>query len=79
MQHPYTVQLSYKARKGVAFRGFIMENDVAIGRCWRGAIHDGYVPPIEYTFFSSQARNRFDDFANCLSIGETIEALLPLK
>lgn len=79
MQHPYSVKLTYRAKKGnfPALRGEIYERDIVIGRFSRGPVVDGYVPPIEYKFLSTQARNRFDDFANCLSIEETIEALIP--
>jgi hypothetical protein len=79
MQHPYSVKLTYRAKKGnwPALKGEIYERDVMIGKFSRAAVVDGYVPPIEYKFFSEASRNRFDDFADCLSIAETIEALIP--
>lgn len=60
-------------------RGEIYENDVLIGRFSRGPVVDGYVPTIKYKFLSTQARNRFDDFADCLTIPESIEAIMPDK
>jgi hypothetical protein len=78
MEHPYSVKITYKAKKGTwpAFRGEIYERDILIGKCSRAPLN-GWVPPIEFKFFSSQAQARFDDFADCLSIGESIEAILP--
>lgn len=79
MQHPYSVKLTYKAKQGnwPALRGEIYEHDVCIGTFKRGSVVDHFVPPIEYKFGSTQALNRFDDFADSLSIEETIEALIP--
>jgi hypothetical protein len=75
--HNYSVKFTYKAKKGSwpAMRGHILEGDVIIGTFERRAVVDGYIPDITYKFFSSQARGRFDDFADCISIAETIEAL----
>ena len=76
--HIYSVKLLHKGRgKWPTLRGEIYERDVCIGRFHRGAMQQGFIPPIESTFYSTQAHNRFDDFADCLSIEETIEALLP--
>lgn len=79
MNHPYSVKLTYRAKKGnwPALRGEIYERDVMIGRFSRRPVVDHYVPPIEYKFLSDASRNRFDDFADCLSIEESIEALIP--
>lgn len=79
MQHPYTAKLTYKAKKGSwpALRGELFEKDVRIATFSRGPVVDHFVPPIEYKFGSTAARNRFDDFADSLSIEETIEALIP--
>lgn len=79
MQHRYSVKLTYRARRGLfpAMRGEIYEGDVRIGQFSRAATVDGYVPPFQYRFFSERSQARFDDFADCLSIGETIEALIP--
>lgn len=77
--HKYTAKILHKGKdkKWPALKGEIYEKDVLIGRFSRKAVEDGYVPPIEYKFLSSQAKARFDDFADSLSIEETIEALLP--
>jgi hypothetical protein len=79
MNHPYSVKLTYRAKKGnwPALKGEIYERDIMIGRFSRGPVVDGYVPPIEYRFLSDASRHRFDGFADCLSIEETIEALIP--
>ena len=78
--HPYSVKLTFKGagKTFPALKGDIYEKDVVIGTFSRKKVVDGYVPPIEYKFKSSQAKARFDDFADSLSIEETIEALLPL-
>ena len=60
-------------------KGELYEKDVLIGTFSRGPVRDHFVPPIEYKFRSEAARNRFDDFSDCLTIEETIEALLPLN
>lgn len=77
--HKYSVKLTHKGKdkRWPALKGEIYEKDVMIGRFSRGAVRDGYIPPIEYKFLSSQAKSRFDNFADSLSIEETIEALLP--
>lgn len=79
MKHPYTATLTYKAKKGFwpALRGELWEKDMRIATFKRAATEEGFVPPIEYRFFSTAALHRFDDFADCLSIEETIEALIP--
>lgn len=76
--HVYSVKLTYKAKKGnfPALRGELYEKDFIIARFSRGATRDNFVPPIEYKFLSDASKHRFDDFANCLSIEETIEALI---
>lgn len=77
--HKYSVKLTHqgKDKRWPSLKGEIYEGDVMIGRFSRAAVKDGYVPPIEYKFLSSQAKARFDDFADSSSIAETIEALLP--
>lgn len=79
MRHPYSVKLTYKAKKGnfPALRGELYEHDVLIARFSRKAVVDHYVPPIEYKFYSEQSKARFSDFSDSLSIEETIEALIP--
>ena len=78
MQHKFSAVLSYKAKKGMfpALRGQLLEGDVEIATFKRAPVADGYVPPIEYKFHSGRAQVRFDDFADSLSIEETIEALI---
>ena len=78
MGHPYSAKLTYKAMLGnfPAMRGEIYEHDVLIGTFKRGPTRAGYVPPIEHRFLSDASKYRFSDFADCLSIEETIEALL---
>lgn len=76
--HPYRAEVTYHGvdPRWPVLKGQLWENDVCIGHFSRGAVRDGYIPPIEFKFYSTQARNRFDDFADCLSIEETIEALI---
>jgi hypothetical protein len=76
--HRYRVKL-LKHGKGQwpTLKGDLYEDDVIIARFTRGAVRDGYIPPIEYKFHSDASKNRFSDFSDCLSIEETIEALLP--
>lgn len=78
--HDYSAKITFKGKDKTwpALKGEIYEKDVLIGTFSRGAVKDHYVPPIEYKFRSSQAKVRFDDFSDSLSIEETIEALLPL-
>jgi hypothetical protein len=78
MNHPYTAKLTYKAKKGnwPSLRGELYEGDVLIGSFKRAPVEDGFIPPIEYKFRSEASRHRFDDFADSLSIEETIEALI---
>lgn len=78
MQHPYSAKLTYKAKRGLfpAMRGEIYEKDVMIGKFERGPTVDHFVPPITYKFFTDRAKARFDTFADCLSIEETIDALI---
>jgi hypothetical protein len=77
--HPYSVKLTRCSKKGrwPSFKGEIYEHDVLIGSCWRGATVDHFVPPIEYKFRTDASFNRFDNFADCLSVEESIEAILP--
>ena len=78
MEHPFSAKLTYKAKLGnfPAMRGELYEHDVLIGSFKRGPVVDRFVPPIEYKFRSDASKHRFDDFADCLSIEETIEALI---
>lgn len=80
MQHPYSAKLTYKAKKGdfPAMRGEIYERDIVIARFSRAPVEDGYIPPIETKFLSERAKDRFETFSDCLSIEETVEALLPM-
>ena len=76
----YSVRLTYTSpRPGPwpKIAGKILEGNVWVGEFARAAPSGRWIPPITYKFFSQAARNRFDDFADSLSIEETIEALLP--
>lgn len=77
--HPYRVKLTYTGAHKVwpKIKGKILENDVWIGEFSRGATERGYIPPIVYKFYSTAAQTRFNDWADCLSIPESIEALIP--
>lgn len=77
--HPFSVEILSKGKDKMwpALKGEIYEKDVLIGTFSRGAVRDGFVPPIKYKFRTEKAKSRFDDFADSLSIEETIEALLP--
>lgn len=79
MQQPFNAKLLYKSTRGSfpALKGELYESDVLIGTFRRGATRQGFIPPIQYKFFSSAAQARFDNFADCLSIEETIEAIIP--
>jgi hypothetical protein len=77
--HDYSVKLLSvgKTGKWPALKGEIYEKDVLIGTFSRGSTRQGYVPPIESKFRTDRAKMRFMDFADSLSVEETIEALLP--
>ena len=77
--HKYSVKVLEKGKTGKfpSLKGEIYEKDVLIGRFSRAATKDGFVPPIVSKFLSTQAKARFEDFSDSLSIEETIEALLP--
>jgi len=76
--HPYSVKVLYKGKgRWPKLKGEIYEHNVLIGTFSRGAVQDGYIPPIEYKFRTERSKARFDDFADSLSIEETIESLLP--
>jgi hypothetical protein len=77
--HDYSVKILHqgKDKRWPALKGEIYEKDVLIGTFSRGAVRDGYVPPIESKFRTSASKARFEDFSDSLSIEETIEALLP--
>ncbi len=80
MQHPYSAVITRKGRARLfpCIQGELYENDVLIAKFKRGAVKQGCVPDLEYRFLSTASRNRFQDFADCTSIAESIEALLPL-
>lgn len=77
--HDYSVKMLSVGKTGKfpALKGEIYEKDVLIGTFSRGATRDRFVPPIEAKFRTDRAKARFEDFADSLSIEETIEALLP--
>lgn len=76
--HPYSVKILYKGKgQWPKLKGEIYEHDVLIGTFSRDAVQGGYVPPIEYKFRTERSKARFEDFADSLSIEETIESLLP--
>ena len=73
----YSAKILSKGKDKVfpAFSGILLEGDVQIATFSRGAVRNHFVPPIEYKFHSTQAHNRFANFADCLSIAESIEAV----
>lgn len=77
MQTKYTIQTKFgNINSGKAARGFILENGSQIAQFKRDGKDDlGYISPIEVKWFSERAKARFEDFCNCLSISETIEAI----
>ncbi len=58
-------------------KGKILDGNIQIGTFKRAAVRQGCIPPMEYKFFTSQSRNRFASLADCLSVEEIIEAMLP--
>lgn len=77
-EHPFSVKVLYKGKgRWPALKGEIYEHDVLIGTFTRGAVQGNYIPPIDYKFRTERAKARFEDFADSISIAETIEALLP--
>jgi hypothetical protein len=78
MQHPFSAKVLHKAKRGLfpALKGELYQKDVLIGTFKRDATVEGFVPPIQYKFRTEGAQRRFSDFADCLTIEETIEALL---
>jgi len=74
----YHVNLTYRssAKSFPSIRGELLENNIIICRFSRGRVIDGYIPPIKYKFLSDASRVRFDDYADCISIPEAIEALI---
>ena len=78
MKHPYSAKVTHKGKQTTwpTLRGELYEHDVLIGTFVRGPVVDHFVPPIEYKFRSDASKHRFDDFADSLSIEETIEALI---
>lgn len=79
MHNKYSVKLTYRAKKGSfpAMRGEVYERDVLIGKFSRGPVVDHYIPEMEVKFRTAAAESRFQDFADSLSVTETIEALIP--
>lgn len=75
MQHPFIAKITERFPRG-GFKGELLEHDVIIATFKRGAVSRGFVSPIEVKFNSTQARARFEEFSDSLSIGETIEAVL---
>lgn len=69
--HPYRVVNILCDTKGRVKRADLTENGIVIGIVTKGEIY-----PYKVRFLSTQARARFDDFADSLSIGEAIEALI---
>lgn len=78
MNHPYSAKLLHKGKDKLwpCLKGEIYEKDVLIGTFTRGAVQDHYVPPIVTKFRTDAAKARFEDFSDCLSIAETVEALI---
>lgn len=74
MQHPYKAVITMSGTRGKA-SGEIFEGEIQIGTFNRPAKQGHYIAPITYKFFSTASRARFEDFADCLTIEETIEAL----
>lgn len=79
MDHPFSVKLTYKAKKGnwPALRGEIYEHDVRIATFQRGPVVDHTIGELTYKFFSDASKYRFMEIADCLFIPEIIEALMP--
>ena len=74
MTHAYTLINVTKSPRG-AIKAQLAENGSVIAEVRRPA-PGRLILPYEVTkFYSDRARCRFDDFCNCLSMGETIEAI----
>jgi len=70
--HPYKVENIQRDAKGQVRKADLTENGIVIA-----VVQKGVGPYPYYTrFFSSQARARFDSFADSLSTAEAIEALI---
>ena len=76
-KHPYSVRIVHRAKKGPfpSFRAELLEHDVIVCRFKRESVKDGYVPPITFRFLSEMSQVRFLNFADSISIEESLEAL----
>lgn len=74
-QHHFSAKVTSRSPRG-AIKGEILERGIIIGTFKRNAPTGGYIAPIESKFNTERCKARFDDFADCLSIGETIEAIM---
>ena len=69
--HPYKVVNIECDKKGRVKRADLTENGIVIGIVTKGEIY-----PYKVRFLSLRARARFEVFADSLSVGESVEALI---
>lgn len=65
--------------KGLPMRGEIYQGDFLIGRFHRENVGPGLIGPLRASFFSERRRNALMDEADCLTMGEIIEAIMELQ
>ena len=65
-----------EGKYGKAYRGEILEDGILVGTFHQLSPKNGYWP-LKYHFYTSMARDRFEDLADTLTIQEIIEAMLP--
>lgn len=72
MAHPYRVTVTKRAPKGEIVKADLTENGIVIGIVTKS----GGPYRFAVRFLSAQARSRFESFADSLSVGEAIEAII---
>lgn len=70
----YSVQVLKRSRGGRIIKANVMERDSVIASANR-LVSDYW---FKTNFYSSMAKARFEDYCDCLSITETIEAMDPM-
>lgn len=72
MQRTYSTKVITRSPRG-AIKGELYEGDLLVATFNKPA--SGWYWGVTIKFGSAAAKSRFDSFCNCLSMGETLEAL----
>ncbi|HWV45915.1 MAG TPA: hypothetical protein VN039_07850 [Nitrospira sp.] len=74
MESTYSLNVTQRNPSRYSIRGYILEDGIQIG-WFRRPASPGFIPEMQFKFFTEHAEARFQGFCDSLSMEETVAAM----